>query len=190
VEWAGIQQAHFLWLGRRNTGKHWATSMVVKLWEIAWDLWDHRNQIKHNNETTQDVARRNSILLAVRDEYAFGRSGLPHRDWRLFQRPLLSILASSLYYLDVWLLRVHTARARHDKRAMEANDPAVTTTAEEHLPNMAGPRQLFDHFLASVSPPSSRPPPCPSLLSSHFTPLSGTYTYVPYGSASTVFQSK
>jgi hypothetical protein len=40
-EWAGVQHAHFLWLGRRNIGKRWATSMVVKLWEIAWDLWDH-----------------------------------------------------------------------------------------------------------------------------------------------------
>jgi hypothetical protein len=36
--WAGVQEAHFIWLGRRNTGKRWATSLVVKLWEIAWDL--------------------------------------------------------------------------------------------------------------------------------------------------------
>jgi hypothetical protein len=30
VEWAGVQQAHFLWLGRRNTGKRWATSLVCQ----------------------------------------------------------------------------------------------------------------------------------------------------------------
>jgi hypothetical protein len=66
VEWAGVQEAHFLWFGRRNTGKRWATSLVVKLWDIAWDLWDHRNQIKHNLKTAQDLARRDSILLAVR----------------------------------------------------------------------------------------------------------------------------
>jgi hypothetical protein len=115
VEWASIQQAHFLWLGRRNTGKCWGTLMVVKLWEIAWDLWDHcnhHNQIKHNNETAQYLACRNSILLAVRAEYAFGHSGLPRRNWHLFQCLLLSILASSLYYLDAWLLRVHTDCAR------------------------------------------------------------------------------
>jgi hypothetical protein len=52
-ECAGVQHVHFLWLGRRNSGKRWATSLVVKLWEIAWDLWDHRNQIKHNIETDQ-----------------------------------------------------------------------------------------------------------------------------------------
>jgi hypothetical protein len=56
VEWAGVQEAHFIWLGRRNTGKCWATSLVVKLWEIGWDIWDHRNQIKLHVESAQDVA--------------------------------------------------------------------------------------------------------------------------------------
>jgi hypothetical protein len=149
-EWAGAQHAHFLWLGRRNTGKRWATSMVVKLWEIAWDLWDHRNQIKHNIETDQDVAHSEAILHSVRAEYAFGCTGLPHRDWHLFQCPLLSLLTSSLYYQDVWLIRVQTARTRQNRWATKANDPTVTT-AEEDLPNMAGPRQIFNHFLASIS---------------------------------------
>jgi hypothetical protein len=64
-EWAGVQHAHFLWLGRRNTGKQWATALVVKLWEIAWDIWDHQNQIKHNIETDQDVACSEAILRSV-----------------------------------------------------------------------------------------------------------------------------
>jgi hypothetical protein len=106
IEWAGVQEAHYLWLGRRNTGKRWASSLVIKLLDIAWDLWDHRNQIKFNLETAQDLARRDSILQAVRSEYAFGRSGLPRRDWHLFKRPLMSLLASSLHYLDAWLFRV------------------------------------------------------------------------------------
>jgi hypothetical protein len=38
VEWSGVQEANYLWLGRHNTGKRWATSLIVKLWEIAWDL--------------------------------------------------------------------------------------------------------------------------------------------------------
>jgi hypothetical protein len=105
VEWSGVQEAHFLWLVRRNnTGKRWATALVVKLLEITWDLWDHHNQIKFNLEMAQDLARRDSIILSVRSEYAFGRSGRPRRDWRLFKRPLVSLLTSSLHYLDAWLL--------------------------------------------------------------------------------------
>jgi hypothetical protein len=146
VEWAGVQDAHFLWLGRRNTGKRWATSLVVKLLEVAWDLWDHRNQVKKHVETAQDIARRDAIMLAVRSEYAFGRSGLPRRDWRLFKRPLISLLASSLHYMDAWLLRVHTARLRKERRDAEALDPSVNT-AEDNLPSMNGPRRVLQQFL-------------------------------------------
>jgi hypothetical protein len=27
------------------------------MWDVAWDAWDHRNQMKNNIETTQDLAR-------------------------------------------------------------------------------------------------------------------------------------
>jgi hypothetical protein len=151
VGWTGIQEAHFLWLGLRNTGKRWATSLVVKLWEVTWDMWDHRNQIKYNLETAQNLAQRDSILLAVCSEYAVGRSGLPRRDWRLFKRPLLYILASLLHYLDTWLLRVKTACARHRRQTADGNNPALNTT-EEHLPSMNGPHRAFRQFLNSVSP--------------------------------------
>jgi hypothetical protein len=77
IKWAGVQDTHFLWLGRRNTGKLWATSLVIKLWEVVWDLWDHRNQAKYNLKMAQDIARRDSILLAVRSEFSFGCSALP-----------------------------------------------------------------------------------------------------------------
>jgi hypothetical protein len=43
VEWAGIQEAHYLWLGCHNTSKYWATSLVVKVWDVAWDLWDQEH---------------------------------------------------------------------------------------------------------------------------------------------------
>ena len=152
VEWAGVQEAYFLWLGRRNTGKRWATSLVVKLLEVAWDLWDHRNQVKKHLETAQDIARRDATMLAVRSEYAFGRSGLPRRDWRLFKRPLISILSSSLHYMDAWILRVEIARARKLRRDAEALDPA-DVTAEDNLPNMNGPRRILQQFLHPADSP-------------------------------------
>jgi hypothetical protein len=61
-----LSEAHFIWLGRGNTGKCWATALVVKLWEIAFDLWDHRNQIQKNLDLDQDGAQRDAIMSAVR----------------------------------------------------------------------------------------------------------------------------
>jgi len=125
VEGAGVQEAHFIWLGRRNTGKRWATSLVWKQWEGAWDLWHHRIQVKKNVETAQDIACGDVIMLAIRSEYTFGWSGLPRRDWCLFKPPFLSTLSSSLHYMDAWLLRVQTARSRKVRRDADALNPAI-----------------------------------------------------------------
>jgi hypothetical protein len=150
IEWAGVQEVHYLWLGRRNTGKRWATSLVVKLWEVAWDMWDHRIQIKVHTETAQDQARHQFVLVAVLSEYAFGRAGLPRRDWPMFACPLSSLLARSLHYLDAWLLRVRTARHRQTRRA--ASGATLTNLAEDDLPTLNRPRRIFQQFLNPVSP--------------------------------------
>ena len=175
VEWAGAQDAHFLWLGRRNTGKQWAASLVVKLWEVAWDpLWDHRNQVKKRVETAQDVARREAIMLAVRSERAFGKSGLPRRDWRLFKRPLVSLLASSLHGTDAcWLLRVQAARSRKDRQDAEALDPSVNA-AGDNSPSMNGPRCILQQLLKPTAQPWSPQPRSPPTCSHLEISLQGT----------------
>ena len=43
LEWQGVQQHYYLWMGIRKTGRRWLSSLIKKLWEIAWDQWDHRN---------------------------------------------------------------------------------------------------------------------------------------------------
>ena len=81
-----------------HTGKRWATSLEVKLWKVAWDLWDHCNQVKRQVEMAQDITCHNAIMLAICSEYSFPHSGLPQWDWRLFKPPLLSTLLRSLHY--------------------------------------------------------------------------------------------
>jgi hypothetical protein len=92
----------------------------------------------------QDIPRRDAIMLAVCSEYSFGRSGLPRWDWRLFKRPLLSTLSSSLHYMGAWLLSVQTACSRKDRRDADADalNPAVNT-AEDSLPSINGPCRIL-----------------------------------------------
>ena len=43
--WAATQQAWYEHIGRRNPGMRWATALVLKLLDIAWDQWDHHISI-------------------------------------------------------------------------------------------------------------------------------------------------
>jgi hypothetical protein len=43
-EWTNAQQAYYHVTKSRQTGKCWTIALIKKLWEIAWDLWEHRNR--------------------------------------------------------------------------------------------------------------------------------------------------
>jgi hypothetical protein len=105
---------------------------------------------------------------------AFGKSGLPRRDWRLFKRPLISALASSVHCMDAWLLRVQTACSRKDRRDTEALDPSVNA-AEDNLPSMNGPCRVLQQFLKSAAQTQSPQPRSPPTCSHLEISLQGTF---------------
>ena len=47
--WSDAQQRYYDALGRRNTGERWLM-VIQKLWDVAWDLWDHRNNVLHKKD--------------------------------------------------------------------------------------------------------------------------------------------
>jgi hypothetical protein len=53
----------------RRTGLRWLTALIQKLWDVAWDMWDHRNRVLHQEHS---VARD----LQIQDEFATGSVGL------------------------------------------------------------------------------------------------------------------
>jgi hypothetical protein len=48
AEWQRIQQQHLAAIGSKKGSLRWVTALIIKLWQIAWNMWDHRNQIEHN----------------------------------------------------------------------------------------------------------------------------------------------
>ena len=45
-EWAEAQQQWYDWRKSGRAGKRWITSLVKKLAETSWQMWDHRNKVK------------------------------------------------------------------------------------------------------------------------------------------------
>jgi len=46
-DWESIQQKYYKLIQSRQTSKRWMAAVITKLWEIAWDLWEHRNDVMH-----------------------------------------------------------------------------------------------------------------------------------------------
>jgi hypothetical protein len=50
IEWEATQQAYYNLTRSKKSGKRWFVSLIKKMWEVAWDLWEHRNGIAHSKD--------------------------------------------------------------------------------------------------------------------------------------------
>jgi hypothetical protein len=48
TDWEAIQVAYYSWCNSSKSGRRWTIALIQKLWDIAWDLWEHRISIIHD----------------------------------------------------------------------------------------------------------------------------------------------
>jgi len=51
LKWRAQEEAYWEQWKRQKSSKQWTAELIEKLWNIAWDLWDHSNEALHNSET-------------------------------------------------------------------------------------------------------------------------------------------
>jgi hypothetical protein len=107
--WAAIQQAYYDFLGKRHTGRRWASQLIRRLWTTSWDLWRHRMKIIN---TPDNVSRINHTALV--DQQIQERYDSYHHDpqielRRWFSQELPTIQNETLDFKEQWLQLVDTA---------------------------------------------------------------------------------
>jgi hypothetical protein len=48
--WTDIQQHYYSLIHSRRSGRRWTIELIKRLWQIAWDIWQHRNDVLHEKE--------------------------------------------------------------------------------------------------------------------------------------------
>jgi hypothetical protein len=87
-----------------RTGRRWATAVIEKLWNIAWDIWEHRNGILHRQENL--VAQSLIIQLNARVSRTYTELSsrtLRHNDRHLVYLTLFTLLQWDTNYKITWL---------------------------------------------------------------------------------------
>jgi hypothetical protein len=112
LQWKEVQQRYYEWLGKRNTGKKWATALIQKVWEVSWDMWDHRNDVRLNTLTPAKQRRILALDALVRDEYTRGTEGMRVKDRHWLAKPLAHILQYEYNRKEQWAESIQLARIR------------------------------------------------------------------------------
>ena len=106
-----LQQRHYMDKDSKQTGKRWTTEVIKKLIKVAWDMWQHRNDILHNDggnfHKKMEVAEAEVLIRA---EYNTGKTTLLNAD-RFLLRSVCITIKMELQEKKMWLQDVVGARA-------------------------------------------------------------------------------
>jgi hypothetical protein len=79
------------------------------MWEVAWNMWEHRNGILHDKE--QSIILQ-SLNDSIREEFRKGGQGLPKEAQALFSQGCEVVLAKPVEVRQQWVARLQLARSR------------------------------------------------------------------------------
>jgi hypothetical protein len=111
-----VQQQYYVWLKCRNTGKAWVKALIQKVWEITWDMWDHRNKVQ--TKSLSPTSRRiiEALNAQIWDEFSQGTQGLGYRDYHWLAKPIAHVLSYDKEHKSQWLASINLARERFVNR--------------------------------------------------------------------------
>ena len=116
-DWQGIIDAYLKSLERKTTGQRWVSSLIKKLWQVAWDMWDHRNLSLHKEKENEALLGLNILKSEITDVHDVGIDALMTRDEKaLFDTPLEKLLTQPEQLQRAWLDKANAAHAMCDAR--------------------------------------------------------------------------
>jgi hypothetical protein len=128
-KWSDSQKRYIDSLHRKNSGRRWTSSVIQKALDIAWDMWEQRNDINRNTMHPRWAAAIDKIKAQLRGLYRQERNFLPI-DRHLFLKSESTLLLGEPHLMLQWITSVITASWR---AAAATNDLEQTMTAERAL---------------------------------------------------------
>ena len=119
LQWKGVHLQYLQSLQSKISLRRWISEIIQKFWQVAWDLWDHRNAALHRNE---ENGRRSRLREEITSEFAKGCIGLPREIQRLFTS-VDAVGSTPLVNQMMWVRRIQTARERAAARDLEGARP-------------------------------------------------------------------
>ena len=95
--------------------------MKRRIWQIAWDMWGHRNNHLHDQLNSIHPQENININNKIRHKVEYGLGLMPQSYSGMFLGPLDNKLKISRRLKVEWLFTVWSARETHDIAYMASN---------------------------------------------------------------------
>lgn len=121
-EWSIHQGMHYKNLGSKKTGLRWLVGVIRRLWQIAWNLWELRNEAEHLNDLKEANEKADEELELLITE---GKETNDRWIKRMVQdQQLRSIRNGTLKIKCAWIRNYKSASTRAVRRINNSQDIA------------------------------------------------------------------
>lgn len=110
TDWKEIQRKHLQQMKSRRSHRRWVKMLIIKFWQISWDMWRFRNGILHTQDTNSTTNFTFLLTTEILKELEHGHRLLPPSSKYLFSTTQNKILNSPINNKKLWLANVWAAR--------------------------------------------------------------------------------
>ena len=125
--WRHAQECFLQTSKSPQTSKWWTSLLIQKLFNVAWDQWEHRNEALHDMENKFDQEAILQPNNSIHQEFVIGTHQLPTADQGLFKAGVQHILKCPIYQKQQWLQHVNLARMNQNLRVHPTTQSTQTT---------------------------------------------------------------
>jgi hypothetical protein len=110
--WEEAQHAFYTLIRSHRTGRRWTICLIKKLWNVAWDMWEHRNGVLHQQDNSVTMAEIIHLDRKVRSlHFQLKNASISTQDKYLLSISLEMLLAKDSIYKNTWLSQAQVALA-------------------------------------------------------------------------------
>jgi hypothetical protein len=107
IDWKMGLKLHFGRIRSAKSPRRWISALIRKLWQVAWDLWEHRNGYLHQSKNNLWSQQLDSEIT---NQFAIGCTDLDEKTRCLFQKGEQHIRSRPLDIKKQWVKRIQVAR--------------------------------------------------------------------------------
>jgi len=136
-EWRAHQEQTWAQIRSRKSSKRWTSELMKKLWNVAWDMWEQRNDALHNSDTNREMILETHVNDQIRQIYAIGLGQLARTDFGLMTNSVDHQLQLPLQAKRLWVESIEAAihrRKIHEHGSMVGEQRFMETWAIRNPP--------------------------------------------------------
>ena len=110
--WKTHQQHYYHTHHIRKSSRKWMRGLLTQIHHLAWNQWQHRNDVKFRERQPDFIAARNLLHREIRQQLSLGEQHLLPGDRHLARWNQVTLLTRTMKYKKAWLCTILQARKK------------------------------------------------------------------------------